>query len=177
VAEVSALPAVAARPLGLLRWADAIGHCVLVFAFLPTLAALPLWLRFEWQNPLNASDPVVLAFLPVRGAILLLHAFQAGLVPGVLAGIVASLLACARAPRRGAAASRSASVGFGALAGGLAAATVVVGSIAWAAVRGRPVSAPLTTVAFELGSGVVCGMVAVGRALRLASGAAPASTP
>src|SRR5690606_22166745 len=69
VGAVSGSAAVAAKPGSVLRWADAVGHCVLVFAFLPTLAALPSWLAFEARNPLNASDPLVLVFLPVRGAI------------------------------------------------------------------------------------------------------------
>jgi hypothetical protein len=172
---VNASAAVATKPDGVLRWADAVGHCVLVFAFLPVLAALPPWLRFEAQNPLNASDPVVLAFLPVRGAILLLHAFAAGVVPGVLAGVVDGVLVCVWARRADAATSSRARLAVGALAGGLAAATVVGGSLAIAAARGRPASVPLATVAFELGSGVVCGAVAVGGALRLARGAAPSA--
>ena len=59
---------------------------MLVFAFLPTLAALPRWVAFEATSTLNLHDPVVLAFLPVRGALLLLSALEEGLVPGILAG-------------------------------------------------------------------------------------------
>ena len=81
--------------------ADAVGHCVLVFAFLPALASLPAWLYFEAGNPLNREDAVALTFVPVRGAILLLHAFRAGVVPGVLAGLVDGVLVCAWVGRRG----------------------------------------------------------------------------
>ena len=49
--------------------ADAVGHSVLVFALLPALVPVPRWLAFEAQNALNRTDAVVLAFVPVRGAI------------------------------------------------------------------------------------------------------------
>ena len=152
------------RPLGLGRFADAIGHSVLVFAFLPTLASLPSWLRFEATNGLNLTDPVVLAFLPVRGVILLLHAFQAGAVPGVLAGIVHGLLVCALA--RTFEASRSVVAAAGAGAGALAALVVVLataGRIGLASLAGAP-------VLFEIGSGIVCGAIAAPTAVRLARG-------
>lgn len=151
------------RPLGLARFADAIGHSVLVFAFLPTLASLPSWLRFEATNGLNLTDPVVLAFLPVRGVILLLHAFQAGAVPGVLAGIVHGLLVCAVA--RTFETSRDVAAA-GAVAGALAALVVVLataGRIGLASLAGGP-------VLFELASGIVCGAIAAPTAVRLARG-------
>jgi len=152
------------RPLRLGRFADAIGHSVLVFAFLPTLVSLPSWLRFEATNGLNLTDPVVLAFLPVRGAILLLHAFQAGAVPGVLAGIVHGLLVCALA--RTLETSRGVAAAAGAVAGALAALVVVLvtaGRIGIASLAGAP-------VLFELASGIVCGAIAAPTAVRLARG-------
>jgi hypothetical protein len=160
---------VAERPLGLGRFADAIGHSVLVFAFLPTLASLPSSLRFEVSNGLNLTDPVVLAFVPVRGVILLLHAFKAGVVPGVLAGIIHGLLVCAFAARTsgaGAGAGRGVVVGVGAVAGALAALAVVLATV------GRGGGAALATgpVLFELASGIVCGAIAAPTAVRLARG-------
>lgn len=157
-----------ARPLGLGRFADAIGHSVLVFAFLPTLASLPSWLRFEAANDLNLTDPVVLAFLPVRGVILLLHAFKAGAAPGVLAGILHGFLVCLFAWRSesGATTSRGAAAAIGAVAGALAALGVVV------ATAGRSGLASLASgpVLFELASGIVCGAIAAPTAVRLARG-------
>lgn len=159
---------VAERPLGLARFADAIGHSVLVFAFLPTLAALPAWLRFEATNGLNLGDPVVLVFLPVRGVILLLNAFEAGVIPGVLAGIVHGLFLCAfaRTSAAGAGASRGVVALAGAVAGALAAFTVVLATV------GPSRGAALTSgpVLFELASGIVCGAIAAPTALRLARG-------
>lgn len=150
--------------------ADAIGQCVLVFAFLPPLASLPSWLLFELRNPLNATDPVVLTFLPVRGAILLLHAFRAGVVNGVLAGLVAGTLACVWVARGGDGLPVMRQRALGALGGALAALAVVLGTLARAAVQGGDLSAtPLSTVAFEIGAGLVCGLIAAPRALRLAA--------
>jgi hypothetical protein len=158
---------VAERPLGLGRFADAIGYSVLVFAFLPTLAALPPWLRFEATNGLNLSDPVVLAFLPVRGVISLLHAFQAGAAPGVLAGIVHGLLVCAvartfavRATER-----RAVVAAAGAVAGALAALVVVLATVGRIGIASLAAGAVL----FELASGIVCGAIAAPTAVRLAS--------
>ena len=145
------------------------GHCVLVFAFVPTLASLPAWLWFEVRNPLNASDPVVLTFLPVRGAILLLHAFRAGVANGVLAGCVDGLLVSAWVRRRGVAPSLARRLGLGALGGALAAAVVVGVTLARATARGSLASTPLAAVAFELGAGVVCGLIAAPTAFRLAA--------
>ena len=69
--------------------ADVVGHCVVVFAFVPTLAVLPGWLHAEATNALNWHDPIVLAFLPVRGMVALWSAFGAGLVPGIIGGLIA----------------------------------------------------------------------------------------
>jgi hypothetical protein len=158
------------RPLAVGRVADAVGHCVLIFAFLPAIAALPAWLSFELRNPLNASDPVVLTFLPVRGAILLLHAFRAGVLQGVLAGMLYGLFVCAWARRWGEVTPAGRRWAYGALGGALAAAVVVGGFLALGAVRGPIASVALASVAFEIGSGAVCGLVAARRALRLAAG-------
>jgi hypothetical protein len=38
--------------------ADAVGRSVLVFVFVPVLAGLPSWIRYELANPLNFTDPV-----------------------------------------------------------------------------------------------------------------------
>lgn len=153
--------------LGFWRFADAIGRSVLVFAFLPTLASLPPWLRFEVGNRLNLTDPVVLAFLPVRGVILLLHAFRAGVVPGVLAGLVHGLLVCmfVRTLAADAAPGRGVVAAVGAAAGAIAALGVV-------AILGRADLASLAAapVLFELASGVVCGAVAAPAAVRFARG-------
>lgn len=158
------------RSLGLGRSADAIGWCVLVFAFLPTLAALPAWLFFEARNPLNLSDPVVLVFLPVRGAILLLHAFREGVVPGVLAGLVDGLLVCAFVRRFGVPAAAGGRWTVGGVAGALAAVTVVAGILGSGLARGGGLEAALARVGFEVASGVICGTLAAARAMRLAAG-------
>ncbi len=132
--------------------ADAVGHSVLVFAFLPALAPVPRWLAFEAGNALNRTDAVVLAFVPVRGAVLLLNAFWEGLLPGLLAGIVNGALFTAwtvyAAPRP----AITTALGAGAVTGLLAALTAVTAltaSLPWS-----------SAAAFELASGVVCGTVA-----------------
>jgi hypothetical protein len=157
---------VRARGLSSGRILDVVGHCLLVFAFLPTVAALPRWLWLEATNPLNRTDPIVLAFVPVRGLILLLNAFAAGFVPGVAAGLFCGLLACGWLAWRGAPAW-SRRHAYGAAAGGAAAALMVLGTLALAVVEGRP-RLPLGPVAFELASGLVCGLVAAPGVLRLA---------
>jgi hypothetical protein len=119
---------------------------------------------------LNASDLVVLAFVPVRGAILLLHAFRAGVVPGVLAGLVDGFLLCAFVRRYGVASPPGRRWVAAALGGALAAAAAVLGVLAFGAAFGTGAAgiAP-ATLAFEIGSGVVCGVVAAPRAMRLAA--------
>ena len=159
---------VAERPLGLGRFADAIGHAVLVFAFLPTLASLPAWLRFEASNGLNLADPVVLAFLPVRGVILLLHAFKAGVIPGVLAGMLHGFLVCAyvSATAAGAVGGRGVVAVVGAVAGGVSALGVILATVG----QGGLESLSRGPVLFELASGIVCGIIAAPTAVRLAQG-------
>ena len=144
--------------------ADVVGHCVVVFAFAPTLAALPGWLHSEATNPLNWHQPMVLAFLPMRGMLALWSAFDAGLVPGLLGGLIDGILLgtwLLRAqPRR--------AFGAGTICGALAGCGVVLASVALGAVQ-RGFSLPRAVpVAFELASGVACGMLAVPTAVRLA---------
>jgi hypothetical protein len=147
--------------------ADAIGHCVLVFAFLPALAWLPGWVYFELRNPLNLEDVVVLTFIPVRGAILLLSAFGQGVVPGSLAGIACGVLLVAwdaRGTRRD---GRGGRVLVGAAAGVAAAALVVAATLAIAIARTGATELPWVAIAFELGSGLACGAIAGPTAMRL----------
>jgi len=144
--------------------ADVVGHCVVVFAFVPTLAALPGWVYAEMANPLNWHDPIVLAFLPVRGMVALWSAFDAGLVPGIVGGLIDGILLGAwllRAPPRRPFVA-------GAICGTLAGCGVVLASLAFGTFQ-RGFSLPRAVpVAFELASGVVCGMLAVPTAVRLA---------
>jgi hypothetical protein len=144
--------------------ADAVGHCVLVFAFVPPLAALPRWLSFEINNSLNVQDPIVLAFLPVRGMLLLVNAFRAGLVPGVMAGAIEGGLLWAWLAR-GAASTRAQRIVVGAVTGALAACAVVLVSVVVAAANTGPRTGR-DAIAFEIASGVLCGMIAAPTALR-----------
>lgn len=147
------------------RVADAIGHCLLVFVFVPLVATLPGWLSFEATNALNLQDPIVLVFAPVRGIVRVLNALLAGLPSGLVGGIAAGALLTLvtwRAPAGSSSHPVLAGAGCGAAAG------IVV--IAWAlvpAVGGAgEIAARLGAVAFELGSGVVCGMIAAPTAVR-----------
>jgi hypothetical protein len=150
------------------RWTgivDALGHCLLVFAFLPPLAALPDWLRFELTNRLNVEQPIVGIFLPVRGFIRLLNEFYAGIVPALVAGCIDGVLLCAWAAWSRAV-SRPLIVGAAtgtlsalAMLGGFALSGVDVRSAAW----------------FEVASGTVCGAIAAPAALRFLSQAKQAS--
>ncbi len=154
-----------------LRWwalADALGHCVLVFAFVPTLAALPRWIAFEATSTLNLHDPVVLAFLPVRGALLLLSALEEGLVPGILAGVIDGVLVCAWAASQPDPRTPSLRLLLGAAGGFGAAGLMLLATMAWARAGGRALTVPTVTLAFELASGAVCGLIAISGALRLA---------
>jgi hypothetical protein len=152
-------------------WADAIGHCLLVFAFVPPLAALPRWLGFEVTNALDVQDPLVLVFLPVRGVILLLNEFRDGVVPGIFAGVLNGLALCAWTTWRGAEATLTRRLGVGAAAGLAAAGVMVVVTLMVIGDRSQPL--PLGAILFEIGSGVVCGAIAAPRAFALLS-AAPA---
>jgi hypothetical protein len=165
--------AASARPRSWAAYADAVGHCMVVFAFVPALAALPRWLSFEATNRLNLEDPLVLVFLPVRGVILLLNEFRDGAVPGVLAGVLDGLLLCAWVAWRPEALPLARRAVVGAISGLVAAGLMVAGTLA-AADRSQPV--PMVAILFEIASGAVCGTIAAPTAIRLltASATAPA---
>jgi len=137
-----------------------------VFAFVPTLAALPGWLYFEAHNPLDYRDPIVLAFAPVRATVALLGAFSAGVLPGTTAGVLDGLLLAAwlRSGARVSTRRRRALVGgaCGALAGCL----MIGGTVAYAILTSRPFALTGTVIAFELGSAVICGILAAPAAVR-----------
>lgn len=149
------------------RVADAVGHCVLVFAFVPALAPLPGWLVFEATNPLNVQDPIVLSFVLVRGINLLLNAFFAGIVPGVLAGTIEGALLCGWPSTRAPASTRRQRCMVGAVSGALAAGLMVLAVMAGEAFVRRPRTWAGGAIAFEVISGVVCGMLAAPTAIRL----------
>jgi hypothetical protein len=147
--------------------ADAIGHCVLVFVFVPLLPVVWQWLRFEATNPLDLRDPLVLAFLPVRGGNVALDAFYGGLLPGVLTGVIAGILLSvwlgsgARIPTRW-------KLHLAGAAAGAVAACVMVAVVAGGElVAGRERKWGVAAVAFEVGSGLVCGTIAVPSVARL----------
>jgi hypothetical protein len=150
--------------------ADAVGHCLLVFAFAPVLVALPRWLYFEATNPLNLEDPIVLAFLPARAGVLMLNTFLAGAVQGVVAGIVAGALVSAWAGARGRPSTRAQEILLGAACGTVAACLMVGAVLALEVSEGRPVPSHVGPIAFEIATGAVCGVLAVPTALRLLAG-------
>lgn len=160
-----------ARPRSWAACADAIGHCALIFAFVPPLAALPRWIAFEATNRLNLEDPLVAVFLPVRGAILLLNEFREGVVPGVVAGVLDGILLCAWVAWRDADMPIRRQLLVGAQSGLLAAGVMVAGTLLSSGGR----SVPTVAVLFELVSAVICGMIAAPAAIRLLTAAsAPA---
>jgi hypothetical protein len=142
--------------------ADAVGHCLVVFAFVPTLAALPRWIGFELRNPFNAEDAIVLAFVPVRAAILLVNTFLAGVVQGVLAGVVAGATIAAWVRARGRPATWQQRLLLGAASGAIGACVMLLLLVAVEGVELRA-----GAVAFEAGSAAVCGMLAAPTAMRL----------
>ncbi len=140
---------------------------MLVFAFAPTLVAVPRWLYFEATNPLNLRDPVVLAFVPVRGFVLLLNTFSAGVVAGVIGGVIDGVLVCAWLWWCERASTVRRRMVLGATCGGVAAvAMVLVGFLSGIFEVGQLTSRP-GAVAFEIVSGTVCGMIAAPTAMRL----------
>lgn len=147
--------------------ADCIGHCVLVFALVPSLASLPRWLAFEATNRLNLSDPVVLAFLPMRGFVTLVTGFLAGAVPGVVAGAIAGALLATWTSRRGVASGGTQRLVVGAIVGGIASAVMMLVFLAVGVALGEGGVPPLATLAFEFASGLACGALAVPGASRL----------
>lgn len=136
--------------------ADVIGHCVLVFAFAPSLAALPGWISFEADNPLNVEDAVVLMFLPVRGLVALLDTFAAGLGARVLTGAVAGVLLSAWLSTRVVAPTLARRILVGASSGALAAGLVTLGA---------GLATDFREMATAVGWGVVCGLVAASTAV------------
>jgi len=148
------------RPSSAWAVADAVGHCVLVFAFVPALAAVPGWLLREGSLAPNLHDPLVLAFLPVRGAVALLNAFFVGAAQGVIAGVCAGLVLAAWRGARGATASTAEAALRGAAAGAVGAAVMVAVVLAWQAARVGALAPPPAAVAFELGAGILCGVLA-----------------
>jgi hypothetical protein len=150
--------------------ADAVGHSVLVFAFLPALAPVPRWLAFELANPLNRTDPVVLAYLPVRGAVLLLNVFWEGLPPGLVAGVLNGV-AFALAARAQRPTTRARAVAVGAMTGLAAAAAMTALFVATGLSSAAQLGQPATL--FELTAGLVCGAVAAPTATRLLGATEP----
>jgi hypothetical protein len=151
--------------------ADAIGCCVLAFAFLPPLASLVGWLSFEATNPLNLRDRVVLEFLPIRGLIALLAAFLAGVVPGVVSGVFDGVLVTTWWTWRGVPTHGHVLL-LGAVSGALAAELMTLAVLAFEASTTSAALPPMSTLVFELASGVVCGIVSAPRAVRLLAGRA-----
>jgi len=140
---------------------------VLVFVFVPTLVALPDWLRYEASNPLNFSDVMLTLFIPVRGLRALLNAFQAGMDAGLLSGLMDGLLVYAWFSSRGDVATRRQRMLVGASLGAAAGVFAVVVVLAIRAFRGGQLVIPLVPIAFEIGSGAVCGIIALPAAVRL----------
>jgi hypothetical protein len=147
--------------------ADAVGHSVLVFVFVPTLAALPGWLRSEVALPLNGTDPTVTLFMPIRGLIALMNAFTQGMNAGLIAGLLNGVLVCAWVRSRGAPAKLREQLLLGAGAGGTASFLMAAALLSLLAIRGGELAIPFVPVAFEISSGVVCGVLSVFMMLRL----------
>lgn len=148
--------------------ADAVGHCVLVFAFAPPLVELPRWFFSEATNRLNLEDPVVLAFLPVRAGLVLVNAFFDGVAQGVLAGVLAGLLLSGWYVRRGGVpATTGGRALLGAGCGGCGAAVMVGVMLSLLTPRPEVPGLPAAAVAFEILSGTVCGVLAIPHAVRL----------
>ena len=147
--------------------ADALGHSILVFVFLPTLAALPDFLGYELRNPFNLTDPVVLAFLPARTLRAFVNAFSSGVIPGSIAGAVNTALLCAMVWLRPAPAGAAQRMALGAVCGVVAGLLSVLAILAIQFGRAGITNAPWVAIAFETASATVCGMVAGPGAVRL----------
>ena len=157
--------------------ADAIGHCVLVFAFLPVLAPVPSWIAFEVSNPLNARDPVVLSFVLVRGVNLLLDTFRARAAIGVLSGAVAGITMSAWVWTGRGLATTAARIGLGAVSGIVGTVGAFIVQLGIQAFGGAERAAWSTTaVMYEMLFGLLCGMIAAPTALRLSSPSAFAAS-
>src|SRR5262249_19343288 len=132
--------------------ADAVGHSVLVYVLVPTLVSLPSWLQYELGNPLNFADPVVTAFLPVRGFRALLNAFDAGRTAGLLAGLLNGAFVCIWVRWRGVPTPLRQRLLFGAATGAAASLLMVIILLTLNLGAGDLVI-PLVPIAFESASG------------------------
>ena len=149
---------------------EAVAHCVMVFAFLPALIVLPDWLYFELTNPLNRHEPLVLAFVVVRGVNVLLDSFMGGLVPGLVAGTIDGLLVTAWVRARGPVATRAQRILLSATCGALAGCAAVLVVVLREPWKEKELAVPAITIAFGIASGVLCGAVAAPRALAFLTG-------
>jgi hypothetical protein len=148
-------------------FADAVGHCLLIFAFVPLLASLPDWIAFEATNPLNVRDPVVLAFVLARGFDRLLDAFGARALVGVTAGVAYGLFLCLLMRRGGPPPTPRARLALGTIGGVIAASIgIVVAHVVRSLLQHEP-DTQRHGAAFEIAAGLVCGLVATPGALRL----------
>jgi hypothetical protein len=147
--------------------ADAVGRSVLVYVLVPTLVSLPGWLRSELANPLNFSDPVVTAFLPVRGFRALLNAFDAGENAGLLAGLLNGVFVCVWARWRGVPTGLRQRLLLGAASGAAASLLMIVAVLTFNWLDTGNLVVPLVAIAFESASGLVCGLIALPTLLRL----------
>lgn len=150
--------------------ADAIGHCVLVFAFVPILAVLPNWLRLELGDPV-ARAPMAVVFLPVRLVVTLLQAFTDGVGPRVVVGLVAGGLLWSWLAFGARDVRTLAAVGAGILCGLAAAGVVMLAALA----QGQSGTLAASPVLQHLGTAALCGAIAAPTAARLVRTPRPAS--
>ena len=144
--------------------ADAIGYCLLVFAFVPALTAIPGWVRFEVTNQLNIRDPIVLSFLLVRGFRAVLEAFRDGLLAGVLSGGIAGALIYVVVSSGVNVTTRPKLHAIGAITGGVAACLMIVTVVAIQGLAGH--ARVWGAIPFEIASGLVCGALSAPTAVR-----------
>lgn len=155
------------RAASWLAVADAVGHCLLVFAFVPTLTVLPRWLWFELTNPLNLHEPIVLAFVLVRGFKAMLDAFADGVVAGVVSGSIDGVLMWAVAASGAALTPRAKQYAVGAATGAVASGLMIVVVAVAQGAAGQARVWGASAIAFELAAGLVCGAIAAPTAVRL----------
>lgn len=145
--------------------ADAVGQCVVVFAFLPPLTGLLRFFAIEADNSLNLQDPIVLAFVPVRALFVLLDSFAVGLLPRCMTGVLHGAFVSAWLLAYGGAITRRQSLVVGASSGALAAA-VILAAEALGSFAAEPMGS--RTVVVQILFGIGCGIVAtVGTVRRL----------
>lgn len=140
---------------------------MLVFVFLPTLASLPSWFRYEMSNPLNFDDPMVTLFLPARFLRALLNAFSDGMNAGLLSGVLNGGIVSAWVWFRGAPEALRERLQLGAGAGAIASALMATTMLTINAASAGQLVLPFVPIAFEISSGIVCGLVAIPKMLRL----------